>query len=145
MDQKLKNMHKGKPTGDWRRDTKIHNLHHVIATINWTNNKTKQTKSLSGPVSVGMEGLLRKLEGAQNRSYQAIPGAIKEEFGMMESSYKSEDYSVFVVFSEPQYGDFRLVYCRICSLKSNLREKFWKRFGNKLPEDDINFQELMKH
>ena len=60
-----------------------------------------------------MEGLLRKLEGAQNRSYQAIPGAIKEEFGMMES----EDYSVFVVFSEPKYGDF---------ITGEILEAIWK-------------------
>ena len=145
VDQKLKNLHKGKPTGDWRRDTKLHNLYHAIATINWTNISSKQTKALSGPIPVGMEGLLRKLESAQNRSFKSIPVAIKEEFGMTESSFNPKDYSVFVLFSEPKYGDFRLVYCRICTLKSNLRDNFWKRFGKKLPEENISIQELMKH
>ena len=102
VDQKLKNMHKGNPTGDWRRDVKLHNFHHVIATTNWSHNPTIKTKALSGPVPVGMENLLRKMENAQNSAFKSIPLVVKEEFRMTESSYSPKDYFVSVLFSEPK-------------------------------------------
>lgn len=116
--EKFKNMHKEKSTGDWRRDTKLHNLHHVNATINRTNTSKNSLKHC--PVPVGMEGLLRKSEST-HRSFRYIPVAIKEEFGLAEPSYNPRDYSVTFIFLDS-----------VCTLKNNLRENFWMKHWDQL-------------
>ena len=50
------------------------------------------------PVLVGMERLLMKLANAQNQSYPVIPTAVREEFSMTDATYRSEDYTVNVLF-----------------------------------------------
>ena len=143
LEKRLKNMNKNKPTGDWRRDVQVENVPYKIATIKWTHLPTMKTFSFPGPIPVGMEKLLTKLESAQNRTFVCIPLAVREEFSMVESMYKSTDYEVSVSFSEAKYGSFRLLYCRLCTTKNNLREKFWDRYPEKLPADDIGRKELM--
>ena len=60
-----KNMNKNKHAGDWRRDTVAHNLHYKVATVKWTNKKSKKMFTFESPVPVGMEKLLKKLETAK--------------------------------------------------------------------------------
>ena len=136
-------MSKVKHIGDWRRDVKIHNVHHKIATIKWTHKPSEKMFSFESPVPVGMENLLKKLESAQNRSFEAIPMAVRDEFSITDKNYKSSDYDVNVSFSSTKYYDFRLLYCHICTSKKNLKENFWNKYPEKLPEGKIDKQELM--
>ena len=145
LDKRLKHMNKNKPLGGWRLDVQLHNLHHKIAQVRWTYLPQMKTFTFPGPVPVGMEKLLAKLESAQNRTFNVIPLAVREEFCMSESSYKSTDYAVEVTFSAAKYGNFRILYCRQCTTKQNLREMFWNKYPDKLPSDNISLQTLMAH
>ena len=82
---------------------------------------------------------------AQNRSYPVIPIAVREEFSMTDATYRSEEYTVNVLFSEPKYDTFRLLYCRICTTKQNLKERFWDKYPEKLSKDRICREELMRN
>ena len=137
LENRLKHMKKNTPTGDWRRDVLLENVRYKLATTKWTHIPTMKVFSFKGPIPVGMENLLTKLESAQNRSYQAIPLAVREEFSMVESTYNSGEYEVSVSFSEAKYDSFRLLYCRLCTTKNNLKTKFWDKYPEKLPADDI--------
>lgn len=145
LEKRLKNMKKLSHTGDWRRDDQVENVHYKIASTKWTHQPTMKTFSFSGPIQVGMENLLAKLESAQNRAFQAIPLAVREEFSMVETTYRRDDYEVSVSFSEAKYGSFRLLYCRLCTSKKNLKEKFWDKFPEKLPADEIGRKQLMSN
>ena len=138
---KFKNMHKNKPKGDWRRDTTLHSLKYKIARINWSDINTFKAFSFDAPIPVGMEQLLLKLEKSQNRTFKAIP-LVVEEFELTENKYKSADFKVQVTFSEPKFGDFRVLYCRLCSSNASLKAKFWDRFPDKLP-NEVSLVNLM--
>ena len=99
--------------------------------------------TFDSPVPVGMENLLKKLESAQNRSFEAIPMVVRDKFSITENNYKSSDFDVNVSFSSAKYDDFRLLYCHICTSKKNLKENFWNKYPEKLPEGKIDKQELM--
>ena len=51
-----------------------------------------------------------KLENAQNRSYPVIPIAVREEFSTTNATYRSEDDTVNVSFSELKYNNFGLLF-----------------------------------
>ena len=125
--------------GDWRRDTLVQNLQYKLATVKWTQVPTMKMFSLPTPVPVGMERLLMKLENAQNRSYPVIPIAVREEFSMTDSAYRSEDYTVNASFSKPKYDNYRLLYCHICitycCICTSVPEQFWDKYPEKLPKD----------
>ena len=145
VDTRLKNMGKIKLIGDWRRDTLVQNLQYKVAGVKWTHVPVIKTFSFPTPVPVGMERLLMKLENAQNRSYPVIPIVVREEFSKTDAAYRSEDYTVNVSFSEPKYDNFRLLYCRICTTKQNLKERFWDKYPEKLSKDRICREELMRN
>ena len=144
VNDRIKHMSKGPLLGSWRRDVQIHNVHHKISTIKWTHKPTKKMFTFDTPVPVGMEELLKKLETAQNRNYDAISLAVRQKFDMTEKGYKSQDYEVNVSFSSARYDDFRLLYCHLCTSNANLKEKFWDRYPDKSPKDNISKLELMK-
>ena len=98
--------------------------------------------SLQTPIPVGMERLLMKLENAQNRSYPVIPIAFREVFSMTNVTYRSEDYTVNVSFSELKYDNFGLLFCHIYTTKQNFKERFWDKYPEKLPKDRICREEL---
>ena len=145
LDKRLKDMNKNKHAGDWWRDTVVHNLRYKVATVKWTNKQSKKMFTFESPVPVGMEEVLQKLETAQNRSFEAIPVAVREEFSMLESTYKSIDYEVSVSFSSSKYANFRLLYCRLWTSRKNLKERFWDKYPDKLPKENICREELMKN
>ena len=91
----------------------MQNLQYKVATVKWTYVPTMKMFSLRTPIPLGMERLLMKLENAQNQSYPVIPIVVREEFSMTDAAYRSEDYTINVLFSEPKYDNFRLLYCRI--------------------------------
>ena len=106
---------------DWQRDTLVQNLQYKVVTVKWTHVPTMKMFSFPTPVPVDMERLLMKLEKAQNWSYPVILIAVTEEFFMTDATFRSEDYTVNVSFSEPKYDNFRLLYCCICTMKQNLK------------------------
>ena len=134
-DNKLKHLHKNACKGDWRRDVKIHNIKYKIALVSWSSTVNFKTFSFSTPIPVGMEELLRKLESSQNRTFTAIPLIVREEFNLTENNYSSSNFEVQVTFSQPKFGDFRVLYCRFCSTKKSLKTLFWDRHPDKLPEE----------
>ena len=64
---------------------------------------------------------------------------------MTDATYRSEEYTVNVSLSEPKYDNFRLLYCRICTTKQNLKERFWDKYPEKLPKDRMCREELMRN
>ena len=145
VDLKLKNMNKNKVKGDWRRDVQVEDVLYKVATVTWTHLPSMRTFAFPSPIPVGMEKLLTKLESAQNRSFKSLPLAVREEFTIMENSYNPANFEVRVTFSEAMYGNFRLLYCRLCTTKKNLKEKFWDKFPEKLPADNISRKALMRN
>ena len=64
---------------------------------------------------------------------------------MLESTYKSIDYEVSISISSPKYVNFRLLYYRLYTSRKNLKEQFWDKYPDKLPEENICRKELMKN
>ena len=80
-----------------------------------------------------------------DRTYLVIPIAVREEFSMTDATYRSEDCTINVLFSEPKIDNLRLLYCRICTTKQNLKKRFWDRYPEKLPKDGICREELTRN
>ena len=131
--------------GDWRRATLEQNLQYKVTTVRWTYVPTMKMFSFPTPVPVGMERFLMKLENVQNRTYLVVPIAVREEFSMTNATYRSEDCTINVLFSEPKIDNLRLLYCRICTTKQNLKKRFWDRYPEKLPKDGICREELTRN
>ena len=86
-----------------------------------------------------------KLGNVQNRNYPVIHIAVREEFSMTDAAYRSEDYTVNVLFSEPKYDNSRFLYCCICTTKQNLKEQFRDKYPEKLPKYCICGEELRRN
>ena len=76
-----------------------------------------------------------------NRSYPVLPIAVREEFPVVDATYRSEDYTANLSFSEPNM----ITYCRIFTTKQNLKERFWDKYPEKLPKDRICREVLIRN
>ena len=83
----VQKMQKHKVVGDWR-------WFGITAHIKWEKVQLGKVVTLMTPVPVGMKNVLIKMENAQNRVYNSLPIAVKEELEISsQGEYNPQDYS----------------------------------------------------
>ena len=157
-DKKITKIKSHKVLGEWRRWGMV-KVNSVRAFVKWeraTDLEAGEDSSddepsvpnvvtFTTPVPVGMKNVLVKMEKAQNRTYGALPIAIKEQFELDKSSYNPIDFTVSVSFGkEVKYEEFNFAYCHLCSNKKKLEQQFWAAYPNELPEE-VSVANLMEN
>ena len=84
--------------GDWRRDKKIR-IPYKTCTITWScsDEGAPDPFLIKTPVPFGMKGLMEKNLSAADRSFESVPVAVKNHFGVeKKESFQSSKFSVTV-------------------------------------------------
>ena len=84
--------------GDWHRDKKIR-IPYKTCTITWScsDEGTPDPFLIKTPVPFGMTGLMEKNLSAADRSFESVPVAVRNHFGVeKKESFQSSKFSVTV-------------------------------------------------
>ena len=84
--------------GDWRRDKKIR-IPYKTCTITWScsDESAPDPFLIKTPVPFGMTGLMEKNLSAADRSFESVPVAVRNHFGVeKKESFQSSKFSVTV-------------------------------------------------
>ena len=84
--------------GDWRRDKKIR-IPYKTCTITWScsDEGAPDPFLIKTPVPFGMTGLMEKNLSAADRSFESVPVAVRNHFGVeKKESFQSSKFSVTV-------------------------------------------------
>ena len=87
--------------GDWHHDKKIR-IPYKTCTITWScsDEGAPDPFLIKTPVPIGMTGLMEKNQSAAGRSFESVPVAVRNHFGMeKKESLQSWKFSVTVSFS----------------------------------------------
>ena len=75
------------------------------------------------------------MQGQQNKNFEMLPVAMKEQFDVQKTEYDPKDDEVSVSFSgNKEYQSFTYVYCHLCSNKV-LKKSYWEVYLENLPKN----------
>ena len=101
--------------GDCRRFGTI-KLKHLVASVKWRRIVDSKVVNFVNPIASSVTEVLLNMQNQQNKNFEMLPIAMKEQSDVQEIDYDPKDYEVTVSFSpNAEYQSFSYAYCHLCS------------------------------
>ena len=101
--------------GDCQRFGTI-KLKHLVASVKWRRIVDNKMVNFVNPIASSVTKVLLNMQNQQNKNFEMLPIAIKEQFDVQEIDCDPKDYEVTVSFSpNAEYQSFSYAYCHLCS------------------------------
>ena len=85
--------------GDWQRFGMI-KLKFLVAYINWRRIVDNKVVTFVTPIASGVKKVLLKMQSQQNKNFEMLPVAIKEQLDVQKNDYDPKDYEVTLSISD---------------------------------------------